>query len=514
MNDSLPKVYLVGAGPGNPGLLTLRGFELLKEAQIIFYDNLVNPEILKFASPSAELVDVGKRGEGNSADQEKIEDQIVRAAKSGKITVRLKGGDPFVFGRGGEEAERLAEEAISFEVVPGVSSPVAVPAYAGIPLTHRDFTSTIAFVTGHLKSSLSSSIDWNALSKMETIVFLMGVKTIRQNMQRLIEAGCDPKTPAALIRWGTYPQQQTWVSTIEQMGAIVESQKIMPPCILVVGKVVTLRERIKWFEKKPLFGKKIIVTRARAQASLLLQKLSDLGAETVEVPAIEIRPPSSFETLDQALYQIQNYDWIFFTSANAVRFFFSRFKTLKIDLRLLSACKIAAVGPETAKALNQFSLRADRMGHTFDGSSLADAFSENEIAGKRILFPRAKKGGEELIEQSKQKGAFIDCITVYENHPPRNLDQVLQHLKSIPHIDLITFASSSSVKNFCDATPEKARFLRIPAVCIGPSTLSTARKLGFENTLMADQATLDSLIAKILDYFKTPIPPGENHAPY
>lgn len=501
MSSQLGKVYLVGAGPGDPGLITQKALDLIRKADVIFYDNLVNPLLLKEAGDSCEKIYVGKRGEGNSTEQQHIEDQLVKAAQKAKCVVRLKGGDPFIFGRGGEEAQRLVQEKIAFEIVPGVTSAIAVPAYAGIPLTHRNFTSSVAFVTGHFSVQESfAPLNWDALSKIGTLVFLMGVKSIRKNMESLIAAGKDPQTPAAIIRWGTYPKQQTLVSTISQIADKVEEHHLMPPAILITGEVVNLRNEITWFESKPLFAKTILVTRARQQASELSQKLRDLGAHVIEVPALEIHPPASWKKMDLAIKNIKKYDWLVFTSINAVQSFFGRLQKLKKDIRDLSGLKIAAVGPSTAEALEKLHLQVAKLPAQFNARKLALSFKSKDIKGKRFLFPRAKEGRDDLIDILTEKGAKVDLLIAYENKIPKNMDQTLQN---ISEIDCITFASSSSVENFVKilSPSQYEKFKQSACVCIGPQSLQKAKELGFEKAQKAPQSTINALIQKITELF-------------
>jgi uroporphyrinogen III methyltransferase / synthase len=495
------KVYLVGAGPGDPELITQRAFRLIGQAEVIFYDNLVNPQLLQSAHPEARLVYVGKRGEGTSADQKEIEDRIVTAAREGKKVVRLKGGDPFIFGRGGEEAERLAAEGIPFEVVPGVTSPIAVPAYAGIPLTHRNFTHTVVFVTGHK----DAAVDWNAVARMETIVFVMGVKTVRENMEALINAGKNPETPVALIRWGTYPRQKTMTGTVGTIADEIEKIHLMPPAVIVVGEVVRLREKINWYETLPLFGKKIVVTRARRQASELTRRLRGLGAEVIEIPTIETVAPPSWKEVDGAIDSITQYDWIFFTSANGVEFFLRRLEESGRDVRVLSGCKLAVVGPATAEILSSFHLKADRSPPDFSGEALGKSFSKKELEGKKLLFPGAKEGRGELAEALRSKGAQVEVVTAYETRVPEKSKEELARLKDPSSVDLITFASSSAVKNFYDLLEGemKEKLLEKPCLCIGPSTQATAKDLGFVDVSVSKEATIASLIERLMECFKS-----------
>ncbi len=503
MKTKQGKVFLVGAGPGDPKLLTQKACELLAEADIIFYDNLVNPKILTRAKKEAKLVYVGKRGEGKSSDQRLIEDQLVKAARKGKKVLRLKGGDPFIFGRGGEEAQRLNQENILFEIVPGVSSAISVPAYAGIPLTHRNFTSSLAFITGHSsEEEFHVPLDWAALSKIGTLVFLMGVKSIRKNMENLMQAGKDPHTPAAFIRWGTYLRQETYLGSISNIAEEVERLHLMPPAILVVGEVVKLRKEIAWFEKKPLFGKRIVVTRAREQASELSEKLEDLGAEVLKIPSIEIVPPRSWKSLDEALAKLSSYAWMIFTSVNGVHFFMKRLRFLRKDIRELSSVRLAAVGKSTALALEEYHLKVERLPEQFNSAHLAKKFSKKELRRKKILIVRAKEGSEGLISHLQKKGAHLDLAIAYENQFPKNSKLLAAKLiKERP--DCFSFTSSSSVENFYRLLHlnKQEHLLSTPSVCIGPVTQKRARKLGFSNLKQASKASLSALVDEILKVF-------------
>ncbi len=516
MKKRIGKVYLVGAGPGDPGLVTLKALRILSTADVILYDNLIHPQLLKETKPQAKLIHVGKRGEGSSANQKEIEEKIVFYAKQGNCVLRLKGGDPFIFGRGGEEALHLAQEKIPFEIIPGITSPIAVPAYAGIPLTHRDLTHTVTFVTGHAQEK--EEIDWQALARMGTIVFVMGVKTIRKNMQALIQAGRDPKTPVAVIRWGTYPRQKTLVGKIKTIADQVEKTNLMPPAIIVVGEVVSLREKINWFETRPLFGKKLWVTRAQAQASTLSASLRELGAEVMETPMIEIIPPRSWKEVDLAIDKISSYDWIFFTSVNAVQYFFERFKKRKKDIRDLSGHHLAAVGSSTAKALEDLCLTVDFVPKKFTALGLVQEFLKKNKKVKKILIPRAKEGNEEGIELLRQKGISVDVVTAYENQFPKLSQEQLDQIKSLGEMDLVIFASSSAVRNFFQVIkkiPPGPPLLKggggdfkchqIQCICIGPQTAKTAQDLGFEVVATPQKATLKNLVSEIQKYFE-PLP--------
>lgn len=360
-------VYLIGAGPGDPGLLTRRGADLISRAEVVVYDYLANPELLALARPDAEIIYVGKKGGDHTLPQGGINQLLVDKANEGKSVARLKGGDPFIFGRGGEEAEELIEAGIGFEVVPGVTSAVAAPAYAGIPLTHRSFVSCVTFATGHEDPTKEkSSLNWEAMVKTGgTLVFLMGVKKLKANCAALMAAGMDPKTPAALIRWGTTPKQQVLRSTVAEIGERAEAEGFGPPAIFVVGGVVGLRDSLAWLEKRPLFGLKVLITRTRATASRLAGMVAELGAEPVIFPTIKVVPPDDFGPLDRAIDNLAGYDWLIFTSANGVKYFFDRLFASGRDVRALGGIKICTIGPATAQAVEKFNIQADLVPEKF-----------------------------------------------------------------------------------------------------------------------------------------------------
>ncbi|NVM56749.1 MAG: uroporphyrinogen-III C-methyltransferase, partial [Desulfobacterales bacterium] len=443
-------VYLVGAGPGDPDLITVRGVECLKQADVVIYDFLAAPKLVKHVREGAETIYVGKKGGYHTLAQDKINELIVAKAKEGHRVVRLKGGDPFIFGRGGEEAEVLAEAGIPFEIVPGVTSAVAAPAYAGIPLTHRRYNSTVAFVTGHEDLTKEySTIDWSKLATgVGTLVFLMGVKNLPGIVERLTAAGRDANTPVALVRWGTMPQQTTVVGTLETIVAQVEAAALRPPAIIVVGEVVKLREFLNWFEKRPLFGKIVVVTRAREQASRLVERLSALGAECLECPTIKVVPPEDWSPLDAAIDGLYAYDWVVFTSQNGVSFFFDRLYEKGKDVRALTDVRTVAIGPATAKRLRDFGLNSDIVPKTYQAESIVEAFKKEPVKGKRVLLPRAKEARPILPVELGKMGAVVDEVVAYETEQVRENVEVLIKRLEEGSIDLVTFSSSSTVRNF------------------------------------------------------------------
>ncbi len=496
------KVYLVGAGPGDKGLITLKAVECLKLADVVVYDYLANKLFLDFSLSKSKKIYVGKKGSSHSKGQEEINRLLIREARLGKIVVRLKGGDPFIFGRGGEEAEALAKAKIPFEVVPGVTSAVAVPAYAGIPLTHRNFTSVVAFVTGHEQDKRGiHPPDWNSLSKIGTLVFLMGYGRLPEIAKKLIDAGRAPSTPVAVIQWGTLPKQRTAIGTLKTIVKEVQKMNLRPPTITVVGDVVSLREKISWFETLPLFGKRIVVTRARAQASVLSEKLSALGAQVIEVPVLEVAPPKSFRELDHEIKNIKKYSWIVFTSTNAVHFFYERLKVLKLDARQLAGVRCMAVGEVTASALRAGGIHADFVSKGGTALAMIQEWLRLKLKAKRILFPSAEDAQEEWITLLASKKIKVKRVVAYRKKKPqidsKKLDEIFN-----PPVHLLTFASSSAAKNFFNLIPKKNRSLlsTIPVLCIGPTTLATARDLGFENFLpLPHSPTIDAMVQRLIE---------------
>ena len=501
----MPKVYLVGAGPGDPGLITVKGRECIAAADVVVYDYLAAPALLRHARPEAELIYVGKKGGDHTLPQDEINRLLVAKAAGDTVVTRLKGGDPFVFGRGGEEAEVLVDAGIPFEIVPGVTSAVAAPAYAGIPLSHRRLTSTIAFVTGHEEPGKESSgIDWSALATgIGTLVFFMGVKNLPTIVSELVSRGRPPETPVALVRWGTTPEQATVSGTLTDIVERVRAAGLKAPAIIVVGEVVGLRERLRWFEDRPLFGRRIVVTRSREQASDLVTALSDLGADCLECPTIRVAPPDDPGPLDCAIDRLRDYDWIVFTSVNGVALFFERLFARGRDARALGHLRTAAIGPVTAERLKSFGLTSDLVPATFQAEAVVEAFARQELRGRRILLPRAQEARAVLPEQLCAMGASVHEVAVYRTVPAdTDADWLAARLAERP-ADLLTFTSSSTVKNFkallSPALFEQVR--RVPAACIGPITADTARELGFEVRVTAERYTIPGLCAAIQGYY-------------
>jgi uroporphyrinogen III methyltransferase / synthase len=500
------KVFLVGAGPGDPGLITVKGLECIKQADVIIYDFLASEVLLRHASENSEVIYVGKKGSDHTFSQETINDLIVEKAETGSTVIRLKGGDPFIFGRGGEEAEVLIRAGIPFEIVPGVSSAIAAPAYAGIPLTHRKFASSVAFVTGHEDPTKNkSNIDWASLAKgIGTIVFLMGVKNLSQITERLMSHGMRPDTPAALVRWGTTAKQVTVTGTLDTIVERKNAAGLKPPAVLIVGHVVGLREKIKWFENRPLMGRSIVVTRSREQAGELVKRLSDLGAECLECPTIKVVPTDDVTPLDTALDNLASYDWLIFTSVNGVDFFFNRLFEKNKDVRDLHHIRTAAIGPATAKRLFDFGFKSDIVPESYRAESVVRAFENENIAGKKILLPRAREARPVLPVELTQMGAVVDDIEAYVTKPVKDkADVILKRLEDRT-IDMITFTSSSTVKNFRALLPAEGldRLMQgITIASIGPVTADTARILGFDVHIVAKAYTIPKLCDAIVQYY-------------
>jgi len=502
------KVYLVGAGPGDPGLLTIRGKELLSQADVVIYDYLASTQFLEFVRDGAEQIYVGKKAGAHTLPQDQINDLIVEKARSGKTVVRLKGGDPFIFGRGGEEGQELAKAGVNFEIVPGVTSAISVPAYAGIPLTHRDYTQTVAFVTGHedpLKEK--SGIAWDKLATgVGTLVFLMGVGNLPRIAENLLVCGRSPDTPVAVIRRGTSPEQTTWVGNLKNIGRLAEEEQIRPPAIIVVGDVVRLREDLNWYETRPLFGKRIVVTRAREQASEFRRMLEALGAETIEFPTIEVRPPDSWESLDRAIKALHGYDWLLFTSANGVRFFLDRLQLSGKDIRDLKGIRIGVIGPKTADIWHRLGIRPDLMPTEYRAEAVVESFKQTEIKCLKILIPRAAKAREVLPERLRKAGARVDVVHAYQTVRPDHDTERVRELLMKGSIHMVTFTSSSTVSNFVKMFEADGDLLhkwmkQVAVACIGPITAKTAQERNLKVSLVPPAYTIESLAGEITRFF-------------
>jgi uroporphyrinogen III methyltransferase / synthase len=497
-------VYLVGAGPGDAELLTLRGAGLLRRADVVVYDALVNPELLRMAPKSAEIIFGGKRAKNHAIPQAELNRLLIEKARAGKIVVRLKGGDPYVFGRGGEEAEELADAGIPFEVVPGVSSFVAVPNYAGVPLTHREFSSRLTLITGHEDPAKeASTIDWKQLAQTPgTKVVMMGTDRIGEIAQTLVRHGMDPATPIAMVRWGTTGRQQSVEATLGTIAEVVAKTKIGPPTVAVIGDVVKLRPKLNWFERRPLFGRRIVVTRTREQASQLSSQLQELGAEVLEVPTIKIEPPTDRQGIVDAFLELNSYDWLVFTSPNGVTAFFDYFFRRFHDMRDIGGARIAAVGPATAKKLKELHLQVDLMPDEALAANIAEAFTEFEsIENLKICLLRAEVANPELPAALDALGAIVDDIACYKTVPEtEDPDGAAARLLE-SGADWVTFTSSSTVEHFHARFNLPAMLKKFPGMklaSIGPETSKALTSLGVKPAIEAKQHTIDGLVAALV----------------
>ena len=503
-------VCLAGAGPGDPGLVGSRVLEWIGQADTIVYDRLVAPQLLDRARPEVELIYVGKAANRHTLRQEEINELLVKLAGESKAVLRLKGGDPFVFGRGGEEALYLRERGIEFELAPGISSAIAVPAYAGIPVTHRGVATSFAVFTGHEDpEKTESSLNWKQLATaVDTLVFLMGVENLPFITAQLMAHGRSPDTPAAVIRWGTTARQETLVTTLGAAVADVARRNLTPPAIFLVGEVVRLREGLRWFDQRPLFGRRILVTRSRQQASQLSAGLEAAGAECIEAPAIRIVPPATYAPLDQAIVNLPSYTWTIFTSANGVEAFFHRMKQAGKDARHFGAGKVAAIGPATAAALGKFGLVADLVPSEFRAERIAEALADRIGPQDRILIPRAEQARDVLPVELAKTAVTVDVVTAYRTVAGEADGKTVAARLAAGEIDLVTFTSSSTVTQLLKLLGDAGVELlaRTKIACIGPITADTCREHGLEPALVAGEYTIHGLIADIIDQWggKTP----------
>lgn len=533
----VPTVYLVGAGPGDPGLLTLAGAEALRNADVVVYDYLANPELLRLCPPTAERVYVGKSGIQHTRTQAEINQILVdkarelarhiqnpNATSKSPTVVRLKGGDPYVFGRGGEEAEFLRANNVPFIEIPGITSGIAAPAYAGIPVTHRDFTSTITLITGHERDDAitrnrgetvpdreeeGERVNYDALAKLDgTLVFYMGVKSLPAITAKLQAHGMPADTPAAVIRWGTRTNQQTVTGTVGTIVDVVQKAGIKAPAITIIGKVVSLRPTLNWFEERPLFGQRILVTRTRQQASDLSAHLMHLGAQVIEAPTIDILPPADdeWEAIDRTLQQIPAFDWVVFTSANGVRAAWDRLRHLTFDARHFGASHIAAIGSATKEALEQIGIVPDVLPEKFVGEELAAAIRQHlgdeEVRGKRFLLLRADIARPVLRDELQKLGGIVEDVAIYRTVKPASLPGEVKEFLGESAAGWVTFTSASTANNLWDLlTPdERARVARMHRASIGPITTATLEKLGsgeWRPTLEAQTHDIPGLVAAI-----------------
>ena len=488
----MSKVWLVGAGPGDPELITLKAKRLLEAADVVLYDHLASTSLLAFAPASAELIYVGKKKSDHALSQEQICELLADRGRRGLNVVRLKGGDPFMFGRGGEEAEALSDAGLPFEVVPGVTSPLGIAAYTGVPLTHRDRTSVVTFVTGHDVAK----IDWAKVGGSETLVVFMGLSQFDEIAARIVAGGRAASTPAMAVRWGTRPDQAVLTGTLATLPELIRAHGMKPPATIIVGDVVGLRGKLSWFEKLPLFGQRIVVTRAKDQADSLSAPLRQLGAEVVELPTIEIQPARDYAALDAAIQRLGEYDWLIFTSVNGVRCFLERLDLAgTVDLRSIRG-KLCAIGPATRDALERFHLKVDVMAQEYVAEGLLRALSGFDLNGAKVLIARAAVARDILPDELRRRGAAVDVVEAYRTGAPADLAAraalVLQS-----KIDWIAFTSSSTANNLiaaCGAEVLKA----VRVASIGPVTSATLRDAGVEVTVEASPHTVPGLVSAIL----------------
>ncbi|MBQ3059501.1 MAG: uroporphyrinogen-III C-methyltransferase [Desulfovibrio sp.] len=502
------KVYLLGAGPGDPGLLTLKARDVLAAADVVVYDALANDSLLGHARKDAEIIYVGKVAGDHALPQHEINALLVNKAREGKVVARLKGGDPYIFGRGGEEAEELLAAGVPFEEVPGISSTIAAPAYAGIPLTHRDYASSVTIITGHENPDKPGSVhNWRALAhSASTLVFVMGMKNLPDIARNLLDAGLAPDTPAALVYRGTTARHRSLVSTLAQLPQAAVDARFTNPSVIVVGRVAGLHDKLNWYEQKPLLGKSIVVTRAREQASGLAATLAGLGAEVIQFPTIEIRPLPDYAQLDAAIARLSEYAWLIFTSVNGVKYFWMRLEQAGKDSRALGACKVAAIGPATADALRERGIMPDFIPDRYVAEGVVEGLLAREagnLTGMRMLLPRAAKAREVLPEELGRAGALLDVISAYETVPAASRkDEVLARLNE-GTLDCVTFGSSSTVENFLElipaATLKEHSATRLAA--IGPVTAETLRKNGLEPHIQPEEYTIPALVEAVKTHF-------------
>lgn len=505
------KVYLVGAGPGDARLITVKGLQCLEKGDVVVYDRLANPSLLRKMKRGAEKIYVGKLPDRHTMKQEEINQLLVDLALTGKTVVRLKGGDPTIFGRVGEEAELLRKHGIPYEIVPGITAAISVPAYAGIPVTHRDMASSLSIITGHESpEKLDKSINWEKVTNATgTLIFMMGVAKIGYISRQLITYGRSPDTPIALVRWGTRAEQETLTGTLEDIERKVHEANFQPPAVIVVGDVVMQREHLKWAESLPLFGKRILVTRARSQASELAAQIEDLGGEPYEFPVIDIQLPQDEKQIahtNMALSRLESYDWVFFTSVNGVEYFFTHLEKLGQDIRSLHRARIAAVGPATKEALRFRGIAAEELPGQFQAEGMFEAYGNEMFAGQQVLLPRGDLGRDFLPEVLREKGLTVTDAVVYENVPANEDDDELLKLIEEGGIHVVTFTSSSTVKNLVAALKGMGLADPVQALsgamiaCIGPLTAQTARDVGFNIDIMAEESTINSLVQSLCDW--------------
>jgi uroporphyrinogen III methyltransferase/synthase len=492
------KVYLIGAGPGDPDLITWKGRKLLALADSVLFDHLANEQLLQLTPPGCEHIYVGKKKAVHAYPQEEICAMLIERARRGLTVIRLKGGDPYIFGRGGEEVEALADAGVPFEVVPGVSSPLGIAAYSGVPLTHRDHTKVVTFVTGHDVPG----IDWGKVGQSETLVIFMGIAAIREIAREIMSHGRSGDTPAIAVRWGTRPDQETVAGTLATIADVIEQAHMKPPATVIIGEVAGLHPKLAWFEKLPLFGKRIVVTRAQEQARDFSDRLRSLGADAIELPVIAIQPPQDTGPLDRAIGHLALYDWVIFTSVNGVRFFMDRLDRSNHDLRSFKA-RICAIGPATRRAIEDLHLKVDLMPEEYVAESLVETLRPERLQGRRVLLPRAAVARDVIPRELAKLGAEVDVVEAYRNAVPENAaERAREIFGASKKPDWITFSSSSTVENFISVAGREA-LDHVRVASIGPVTSGTAREHGISVDVEATEFTIDGLVQAILDAPRT-----------
>ncbi len=499
------KVYLVGAGPGDLGLITLKGLDCLTKADVIIYDRLLSEQLLESASPEAERIYVGKEAKHHAVKQFEINQILVTKANEGKNVVRLKGGDPFIMGRGGEEAETLVNNGIPFEVVPGISSAIAVPAYAGIPVTHRSMASSFAVITGHEDPTKTrSSIAWEKLATaVDTLIFLMGMQNLSEIVAQLIKYGRPLGTPVAVIKDGTSPNQKAIVGNLNNIVAKVEENHLTTPAVIIIGEVAHLRKKLRWFDNRPLFGKRILVTRARHQASVLSKLLSEQGALPIELPTIDIKEATDTPEFEQTLSNLKQYHWVIFTSINGVEAFFQKLCDRHLDTRVLGGLKIAAIGPATAEALKTRGIISDFIPKVYTSQGIIRGLSQRNITRQSFLLPRADTANQELIEGITRLGNEARELTMYRTVKAKDTAARVKQAILSSEIDVVTFTSSSTVSNLVSALDNESKAINGAKIaCIGPVTADTAVRAGLNVDILAVEHTIPGLASAIEDYYR------------
>ncbi len=514
---NIPVVDLVGAGPGDPGLITLKGAESIRKANVIIYDRLAHPAHLNLARTDAELIYCGKQADRHTLTQDEINALIVDRALNGLKVCRLKGGDPFVFGRGGEEADFCRQNGVDFRIIPGVTSAIAAPAYAGIPVTHRDAASSFAVITGHERDDSGESgtrvagqsegrRNWaNIANAADTLIFLMGVENLDVICTKLMEHGKSPDTPVALVRWGTWDDQETLVTSLSHAVNDVRSAAFKAPAVTVVGEVVNLREKLRWFDNRPLTGKRVIVTRAREQASQLTDMLREQGAIPIEYPVIQTRPLANLTHLSNALANLDQYRWVIFSSGRAVEVFVDQMLELGMDSRALANVKIAVVGVSTAETVkSKLNVIPDFIPSRFIAETVISEWPQKDMSATKVLIPRAQSARDFIPESLEEMGAVVDIVSVYETVKDHGNRDLILDMLTKGKIDYLTFTSSSTVTNFIESIgPDNIHLLNdLTIVSLGPITAETARNAGLTTQIVAEEYSIPGLVQEISDHAK------------